>query len=130
VDEPTIHCKLELLGLSIEASGPKKFVEEMFRRVTQDLGGNTEPNPRRNTSKHVWVYLRGTHCHKVYLSDVRTLERHPLGRFVDPDRIRRFYTGSEDAAAFAGFVSHDETLWAEFTDEGRALLREQLNGQD
>ena len=125
MDDPTNHCRLERGGMVIEFTGTKQFVEDMFRKVSQDL--DAEPvDEFTAASKHIWVYLRGNLCHKVYLGDARDLERRSLGRFLSPDLIRRVYTDGEESAHFAGFRSDDQTLWAEFTDAGRSALQQQL----
>ncbi len=134
MSDSTTRFRLALPGVTVEVSGDQTFVEEMFGKVSQDLAELlSQPEAARSTadrgSRHVWVYVRGALYNKVYLSDIRDLERGPLGRFMDPDRVRRLYTDGEKCARFAGFPEREKTLWAEFTEEGQAMLRQGMRGK-
>lgn len=128
MSDATTRFRLALPGLTVEVTGEQTFVEEMFGKVSQDLTEllSQPSNARAGIDRelhHVWVYVRGSLYNKVYLSDIRQLERGPLGRFLDPDRIRRVYADGEGSARYAGFGADEKTMWAEFTEEGQALLR-------
>lgn len=128
MSDSNTRFRLALPGLTVDVTGDQTFVEEMFGKVSQDLAKLlSQPAAHHgggdHGARHVWVYVRGALYNKVYLSDIRDLERGPLGRFLDPDRIRRVYTEGEACARYAGFPEREKTLWAEFTAEGQELLR-------
>jgi hypothetical protein len=136
MSDPTTLFRLALPGLTVEVSGEQTFVEEMFGKVSQDLTellsqpASAQAGGGDRGARHVWVYVRGSLFNKVYLSNIRDLERGPLGRFLDPDRVRRVYTEGEKCARYAGFPEREKTLWAEFTEEGQAMLRRGMSPLD
>ena len=131
---------INLPGFTAELEGERKFVEDLYRKISRDVGpfiaaGNearrkADSSPEEDSSigharggGYTWVYLCTELFNKVYVVDNSVLDNSALGRFVDPDRVRRVYLNNEGTAKLTGLTSGSRTLWAEFTDEGRALLR-------
>lgn len=133
---------VKLPGLDIELEGEKTFVEELYRAIYRDFAPVVEAareghqahelalqvqrlqdeSPAQRRRGHTWLYLCTAYFNKVYVIDNSRLEATFLGRFVDIDHIRRVYIDKEESPLLAGLTDNDRTLWAEFTDEGRAAL--------
>lgn len=141
----TTRFVLRLPQLRIELAGEKTFVEELYRTINRDftplieaarrgeLGAGklpevTQENPAVR-SGHTWVYLCTAYFNKVYVMENSRLEAGLLGRFLDIDRLRRIYVAEEHSPVLAGLSDTDQTLFAEFTEEGRAALRKMRQGQ-
>ena len=131
---------MRLPHLNIELSGEKTFVEELYKSISRDFaplvdaakrGGSAHQiildkdrdsdAPKRND--YTWVYLCTNFFNKVYVMEKSGLEASMLGAFVDFDRLRRVYVDREDSPVLESLAQTDRTLWAEFTEEGKAALR-------
>ncbi len=131
---------LRLPGFRIEMSGQKHFVEELYRTINRDFtplieaaargeisnAQTTQPHDDPEASRrsgYAWLYLCTAYFNKVYVMENSRLEASILGRFVDFERIRRVYVDHENSPLLTGMNDADRTLFAEFTEEGRAALR-------
>ncbi|MEL6179521.1 MAG: hypothetical protein AAFS10_11230 [Myxococcota bacterium] len=145
----TTLFRLNLPGFTIELKGERTYVEDLYRSICRDLepmmtaaargkpirlpelpepvaeSPESRSEPTRRRSRYIWVYLCTSLFNKVYVVENPTIEYTAIGRFIDVDRIRRIYLDRvTDGGIFHSFTHNNKTLWAEFTHEGRALLRE------
>ena len=147
----TTRFRLNLPGFTVELEGQRTFVEDLYRTISRDLEpmlkaassgqpitlpelspeseGTVSTNRR---SSHIWVYFCTTLFNKVYVMENNTVEATLLGRFIDVDRIRRIYIDDipKNSSVFSNNFHNNRTLWAEFTDEGRELLRNTIAQQN
>jgi len=131
---------INLPGLNAELEGDRKFVEDLYHKIVKDVGPiiaatadrrAKASTPRKDDTDeregprggYTWVYLVTELFNKVYVVDNTAVENTVLGRFLDADRVRRIYLNAEKTAQLTGLTSGSRTLWAEFTDAGRAMLR-------
>ncbi len=132
---------LRLPDIHIELKGEKTFVEEIYRAINRDFsslieaaeqGGSAhevalqaqrEEQRQQRRNSYTWVYLCTAYFNKVYILESARIEASMLGLFVDIDRVRRVYVDDERSPILDGLAQSDRTLWAEFTEEGKAALR-------
>ena len=122
---------LDLPGFSLTISGDKVFVEDVYRRVSQDIlpvvfpaPGSpmvrpTGSQPKKSTPTFTWVYGVTQYYNKVYAVDDNELRRSILGPFILPTQIKRIYVDRDDSDLFTSLTGSQKTLWAEFTPEGK-----------
>lgn len=148
----TTRFRLNLPGFTIELEGERTFVEDLYRSICRDIepmmtaaargkpirlpelpepGNEARSGHIARRSRYIWVYLCTALFNKVYVVENSAIEHIALGRFIDVDRIRRVYLDRvDDGELFKAFTHDNKTLWAEFTHEGRALLRETVGQED
>jgi len=123
--------RLDLPGLEIDISGDKRFVEDLFGRISHDLlpiltGQGNQPAPGMESSEsYTWVYGCTEYFNKVYAVRDAQIEASILGRCVAPGKIGRIYLDREEGPLFPALAQGQQTLWAEFTEEGREHLSSQ-----
>ncbi len=128
---------INLAGFTAELEGERTFVEDLYRKIVRDVGpliaaGSDPQKARREAPKaaptaprggYTWVYLTTHLFNKVYVIDHTAFEASVLGRYFDVRQVRRVYLNAERTAQASGLTAGSRTLWAEFTEEGKALLR-------
>lgn len=131
---------INLPGFNAELEGERTYVEDLYHKIVKDVGPiiaatqgpKSRPRPvadddtgERNGPRggYTWVYLVTELFNKVYVVDNGTVDSTALGRFIDVDRVRRIYLKTEKTAQLTGLTAGSRTLWAEFTEAGKAMLR-------
>lgn len=138
-DAPHTQFKLDLPGMSLKISGDRAFVESLFREVSRDLLRVLQPPVETIHSgptpvdlpvvdgdprgvDFTWVYGCTPLFNKVYAVDDVDIRLSPLGTSLDPTRLRRIFIDSGAEAIFATLAAGRQTLWAEYTEEGRQTI--------
>lgn len=125
--------QLTLPGLGLKLSGPRRMVEEVYRKISLDLARfqgfeASEVTQETPAFNHIWVYLSSEYLNKVYVLESNSLGHSLLGRFVDADRVRRVHAHDREALRTSGLEEADQTVWAEVTAAGRQHLSSVLQG--
>ena len=153
-DKEHTRFRLNLPHFSIELSGDREFVEELYRKVYRDLlplieaGANsgatipvTQSAPAQTSAStipagpeassklprndYTWIYNCTPHYNKVYVVENQLIWHTYYGRILDPRRLRRIYVDRErKSKLFHELAAGNRTLWAEITPEGRRMIEE------
>lgn len=147
----TTRFRLNLPGFTVELQGQRTFVEDLYRKISRDLApmlaaaaeGRPIKTPMANAATaaqpqnmptrrngYTWMYFCSHLFNKVYVVENAAVEATPLGRFIDLDRVRRIYVDAERGTVFDSLTDDNRTLWAEFTEEGRALLKQSVKAHN
>lgn len=123
--------RIELPGLEVSISGDRAFVEDLFKEISADLlpaltgqvgshAGLTPLDlPTVGETSYTWVYGCSPLYSKVYAVRDAHIRAGLLGGAVDPAQLRRIYIDGVESELFAAIAGGQQTLWAEFTDEGK-----------
>lgn len=120
--------RLDLPGLEIEISGDKRFVEDLFGRISHDLlpvltGQPDQELPGTEPSQsYTWIYGCTEYFNKVYAVRDTQINASILGGCIRTAKLRRIYLDQEEGPLFPALAQGQQTLWAEFTEEGREHL--------
>ena len=142
--------KLSLNGISLEISGERSFVEEMYREIMRDIeearerlsrgersglapGAQAErlaqskpraPALQKPLEHVVWIHRCAPLVHKIYMASPSDLERSKLFGFLAPRRLSTLYMEDALLSRLLPKFDRGQTLWAELTREGRAKIAE------
>jgi len=141
--------KLSLPDVTFEIEGETTFVEDLYKTISRDLepmliaataGEPIDLPPlkqetstsRKNSQsiRYTWVYHCTALFNKVYVTENNIISNSVIGRFIDVDRVRRISIDQDNGRSiFSSLFDDNRTLWAEFTEEGRQLLRKTLENK-
>ena len=130
-DQNRTSFRIELPGLEVSISGDRAFVEDIFQEISADLlpaltgqgrvhAGLTPLDlPVVDESSYTWVYGCSPLYSKVYAVRDTHIRAGLLGGAIDSAQLRRIYVDGVESELFAAIAGGQQTLWAEFTDEGK-----------
>lgn len=123
--------KLDLPGFELEIAGEQRFVEDLYRQISQELiplvlPAQRDENGLEDTAViraphlgYTWVYGVTDFYSKVYAVSDAELASGLLGAYLKPSRLRRIYVARDHNDLFTQLAGEQKTLWAEFTPAGR-----------
>ena len=130
-EQNRIRFRLDLPGLEVKISGERGFVEDLFQEISADLvpaltgqglayAGMTPLDlPTVGSASYTWVYGCSPLYSKVYAVRDSHIRGGLLGGVINPALLRRIYIGGVKGELFTAIAGGQQTLWAEFTDEGK-----------
>lgn len=122
-------------GITLELSGKRPFVEQMYRRVMEDVetvrrrvredkaaGGKVAPAQARRPS--VWVHRCSDMMRKIYMVSHDDVVASSLDEICDMGAVKNVYIAKNVFQKFFPDLEDGQTLWAEFTSVGREKIAE------
>ncbi|WP_133622040.1 hypothetical protein [Bradymonas sediminis] len=138
--DESIRFEFSFHGINIELSGESKFVDTLYRELMRDIEAarqtldkeeeQAEVKASAASIEHtpVWVHRCSEMMRKVYMSNVSEMKRSPVGKTLDYQAVRTFYTDDKAFRAFFPKLADNRTMWAELTDEGQRTIRKLPHG--
>ena len=158
-DEKHTQFRFDFGGILVEVSGEKDFVQEIYRRVMEDVEAarkaatglkdwpgqeakksapaKEQPQEQREAPdsgpiskpgwrapEAIWVHRSSDLMRKIYMVAVKDVLKTRLGPLLDVSALSNIYV---DKAVFDQFfpkLENNQTLWAEFTRQGRDKIAE------
>ena len=138
-DDDLTHFQFDFGGVSLELSGERRFVEEMYQQVMRDVEAArsgrkeaalaTKPaGPAQGPGKVeeqavVWIHRCSEMMRKIYMVPAAELGDTMLAKSLAPERINVLYVDKGAMDVLPTF-DHGKTLWAEFTELGKKKFAE------
>jgi hypothetical protein len=134
-DETQSKFNFEFGGISIEVSGEKEFVQEVYQTVMRDVetarknveasGGKARgATGEKKEPEAVWVHRSSDMMRKVYMAALKDVLKTPLGELLDIKVVSALYVEKGVFDRLFPDLENSQTLWAEFTQAGRKRIAE------
>lgn len=144
-DDERTQFRFDFGGITLELTGERAFVQEMYRRVMEDVQqarARAEQAPKvrgegkQSSSKaiqsqappalprSVWVHRSDDLMRKIYMVSEEDVGKSWLAHFLNEAYITSVYVDKPLFETFFPGLDGGQTLWAEFTGEGRRRIAE------
>lgn len=134
-DEKETHFHFDFGGITLEVSGGRDFVQEMYQKVMKDVADarRSAQAANRKASKKVsskgptkkpsvWVHRCSEMMRKIYMASQDDISASPICDIVDVDVVSGIYVDKGLFELFFPKLDDGQTLWAEFTAVGRKKI--------
>lgn len=124
-------------GIELELKGEKEFVKSMYKEVLRDVeraraaveeaAQEQKPSekgksiPREHT---LWIHRASDMMRKIYVVAQSEFDGSPLGECLDSNSVKSVFIEKTVFPDFFPDLDKGQTLWAEFTQEGREKITE------
>lgn len=149
--DDTTHFQLNVNGISLELSGEREFVQQMYQQIMRDLEvardrmiarqseliaddrsatavkrrikARKTPIPEQD-NQVIWLHRCNDMVHKIYMASADDIRASPLFGLLDPSAIGTLYVRDPLLARALPRFERGQTLWAELTAAGRRKIAE------
>lgn len=94
------------------------------RAESKETGSGPISRPGWKAPEAIWVHRSSELMRKIYMVAVKDVLKTPLGPLLDVGALSNLYVDKEIFETFFPKVANNQTLWAEFTREGRDKIAE------
>lgn len=140
MNQEKTQFRLNLNGISLELDGERSFVEEMYRRIMQDIeearrrnkaagaskSASTSKSPAKSAKPRrdavVWIHRCSELVHKIYMASPDEFSSLRQLQCFDPEQIGTMYVSDKLLPKLMPQFDKGQTLWAELTPAGRQKI--------
>ncbi|MBA2661414.1 MAG: hypothetical protein H0U74_03915 [Bradymonadaceae bacterium] len=137
-EEDFTHFQFDFGGISLELSGERAFVEQMYRQIMNDVelvrtGRHRAPETvpvgaatvaRAPEPQVLWIHRCSEMMRKIYMATTDDIDETFLAKVLNSAHIGVLYIDKGIMHNTLSNLEKGNTLWAEFTEAGRQKLAE------